>query len=141
MRVKKFSPLTMRKIQRKQKLLIRVLRELDESGKPILVEGKRDKAALERIGVKNRIFLINLTPDELCKRVSNVADEAVILTDFDEAGEKLGKRIEEALHSYSVLPNTEVRRKMRYLLGVYNFEEIDRKMEEFKKKIEGDTNG
>ena len=141
MAMKKFAPLTRRKLQRKQKLLNRVLKELEESGKPILVEGKRDKAALERIGVKNRIFLINLTPDELCKRVSNVADEAVILTDFDEAGEKLGKRIEEALHSYNVLPNTEVRRKLRYLLGVYNFEDIGRKMEEFKKKIEGDTNG
>ena len=141
MKVKKFTPLTMRKLQRKLKLLNRVLKELEESGKPILVEGKRDKAALERIGVKNRIFLINLTPDELCKRVSKVADEAVILTDFDGAGEKLGKRIEEALYSYNVLPNTEVRRKLRYLLGVYNFEEVDRKMEEFKKKIEGDTNG
>jgi 5S rRNA maturation endonuclease (ribonuclease M5) len=141
MKVKKFTPLTTRKLQRKQKLLNRVLKELEESGKPILVEGKRDKAALERIGVKNRIFLINLTPDELCKRVSKVADEAVILTDFDGAGEKLGKRIEEALYSYNVLPNTEVRRKLRYLLGVYNFEEVDRKMEEFKKKIEGDTNG
>jgi 5S rRNA maturation endonuclease (ribonuclease M5) len=141
MTVKNFTPLTMRKLQRKQKLLNRVLKELGERGKPILVEGKRDKAALERIGVRNRIFLINLTPDELCKRISKVADEAVILTDFDETGEKLGKRVEEALYSYSVLPNTEVRRKLRYLLGVYNFEEIDRKMEEFKKKIEGDTNG
>ena len=141
MTVKKFSPLTLRKFQRKQKLLDRVLKELEESGKPILVEGKRDKAALERIGVENRVFLINLTPDELCKRVSKVADEAVILTDFDEAGEKLCNRVKEALYSYNVLPNTEVRRKLRYLLGVYNFEEIDRKMEEFKKRVEGDTNG
>ncbi len=131
----------MRKLQRKQKLLRRVLRELEESGKPILVEGKRDKAALERIGVRNRIFLINLTPDELCKRVAKIADEAVVLTDFDETGEKLCKRVEEALYSYNVLPDTEVRRKLRYLLGVYNFEEIDRKLEEFKKKIEGDPNG
>jgi 5S rRNA maturation endonuclease (ribonuclease M5) len=141
MTVKKFIPLTMRKIQRKQKLLSRVLKELDESGKPILVEGKKDKAALERIGVRNRIFLINMTPDELCKRVSKVADEAVVLTDFDEAGEKLCKRVEEALYSYNVLPNTEVRRRLRYLLGLYTIEEIDRKLEEFKKKIEGDSNG
>lgn len=141
MKVKKFTPLTTRKLQRKQKLLSKVMRELEESGKPILVEGKRDKAALERIGVRNRIFLINMKPDELCKRVAEIADEAVVLTDFDDAGEKLGKRIEEALQSYSVLPDMEVRRKLRYLLGVYNFEEIDRKMEEFRKKLEGDSNG
>jgi 5S rRNA maturation endonuclease (ribonuclease M5) len=141
MTVKKFSPLTMRKLQRKQKFLNRVLKELEETGAPILVEGKRDRAALERIGVKNRIFLINMRPDELCERVAKVADEAVILTDFDEAGEKLCKRIEEALYSCNVLPNTEVRRKLRYLLGVYNFEEIERRMEEFKKKIEGGSNG
>lgn len=141
MTVKKFSPLTLRKLQRKQKFLDRIMKELDEGGKPILVEGKRDKAALERIGVRNRIFLINMSPDELCKRVAKVSDEAVVLTDFDRTGEKLGKRVEEALYSYNVLPNMDMRRKFRYLLGVYNFEEIDRKLEEFKKKIEGDSNG
>jgi 5S rRNA maturation endonuclease (ribonuclease M5) len=141
MTVKKFSPLTLRKLQRKQKFLGRLMKELNEGGKPILVEGKRDKAALERIGVRNRIFLINMSPDELCKRVAKVADEAVVLTDFDRTGEKLGKRVEEALYSYNVLPNMDMRRKFRYLLGVYNFEEIDRKLEEFKKKIEGDSNG
>jgi 5S rRNA maturation endonuclease (ribonuclease M5) len=139
--MKKLSPLAMRRLQRKQKLLNRVLMELEESGKPLLVEGKRDKAALQSIGVKNRVFLINMTPDELCKRVARLADEAVVLTDFDDAGEKLGKRVEEALYSYNVLPDMEVRRKLRYLLGVYHFEEIDRKLEEFKKKIEGDSNG
>ncbi|MCX6775340.1 MAG: toprim domain-containing protein [Candidatus Micrarchaeota archaeon] len=139
--MKKFSPMAVRKLQKKRKLLDRVMKELKESGAPLLVEGKRDREALERIGVKNRIFLVNMSPDKLCLRVSKVADEAVILTDFDEAGQKLCRRIEEALHSYNVLPNTEVRRKLRYLLGVYNFEDIDRRMEEFKKKIEGDMDG
>jgi len=141
MKVKKFSPLAMRRLQRKQKFLKRTLRELRESGAVILVEGKRDREALKRIGVKNRIFLINMSPDRLCERVSRTADEAVILTDFDAAGERLCKRVEEALRSYSVLPNTEMRRKFRYLLGIYNFEEIDRKLEEFEKKVEGDLNG
>ena len=140
-RVKKFSSITMSQLRKKQKFLEITLKELEESGAPIMVEGKRDKEALERIGVKNRIFLINMTPDKLSKRISKVADKAVILTDFDETGEKLCKRVEEALYSYNVLPNTEVRRKLRHLLGVYNFEEIDRRMEEFKKKIEGDLNG
>jgi 5S rRNA maturation endonuclease (ribonuclease M5) len=128
----------MRRLQRKQKLLNRVLKELEESGVPLLVEGKRDREALERIGMRNKIFLINMRPDRLCERVSKVADEAVVLTDFDEAGEKLCKRVEESLRSYNVLPNMEMRRKFRYLLGVYNFEEIDRKLEEFRKKVEGD---
>jgi len=141
MKVKRFSPIVLRKLQKKQKLLGRVLKELEESGAPILVEGKRDKEALESIGVRNRIFLVNMRPDRLCERVAREADEAVVLTDFDEAGEKLRERVEEALLSCSVLPNTEIRRKLRYLLGVYNFEEIGRRMEEFKKKLEGDSNG
>jgi len=141
MRVKKFSSIARRQLQKKQKFLEITLKELEDSGAPVLVEGKRDKEALQRIGVKNRIFLINMTPDELSRRVSKVADKAVILTDFDESGEKLCKRMEEALYSYNVLPNTEVRRKLRHLLGVYNFEDIERRMEEFKKKIEGDLDG
>jgi 5S rRNA maturation endonuclease (ribonuclease M5) len=141
MKVRKFSSLAMRKLQKKHKSLKRVLKELEDSGAPLLVEGKRDREALERIGVKNRIFLVNMSPDSLCQRVSKVTDEAVVLTDFDEAGQKLCKRVEEALHSYNVLPNTDVRRKLRHLLGVYNFEDIDRRMEEFKKKIEGDLDG
>ncbi|MCX6777109.1 MAG: toprim domain-containing protein [Candidatus Micrarchaeota archaeon] len=139
--MKKFSPMALRKLQKKQKLLDRTLKDLAESGAAVLVEGKRDREALQRIGVRNRIFLVNMSPDKLCLRVSKVAGEAVILTDFDEAGQKLCRRIEEALHSYNVLPNTEVRRKLRYLLGVYNFEDIDRRMEEFKNKIEGDMDG
>lgn len=133
--VKKATPLLMRKLVRKEKLLRRVLNELAESDAVVLVEGKRDKNALERIGIRNRIMVINMSPDEVSERVSRVADKAVVLTDFDDAGEELRCRVEEALRSYNVSPNTEVRKRLHYLLGVRNFEEIERKLEEFRKKL------
>jgi len=140
MTVRKPSPLTGAKLRKRMKLLDRTLRELNES-QAVIVEGKRDREALRQIGVRNRIFLANMSPDKLALRISKTASEAVVLTDFDGTGEKLCKRIEEALQSYNVSANTEVRRKLKHLLGVYNFEDIDKKMEEFKKKIEGDMNG
>ncbi|MEM3555467.1 MAG: toprim domain-containing protein [Candidatus Micrarchaeia archaeon] len=133
--MKKATPLLAKKMQRKMKLLSTALTELAESEAVVLVEGKRDKEALERIGVKNRIMVINMSPDRVCERVSKVADKAVILTDFDRTGEELCSRVEEELRAHNVLPNTEMRRKLQYILGLRNFEEIDRKLEEFREKI------
>jgi 5S rRNA maturation endonuclease (ribonuclease M5) len=58
----------------------------------------------------------------------------VILTDFDEAGEELCCRVEDGLRAYNVSPDTEMRRKLQRILGLRNFEEIDRKLEELRKK-------
>jgi len=123
-------------LKSKDKAFRRLLRELGESRAAVIVEGRKDRAALRNIGIANPVFLLNQKPEIVAERVAKNADEAVVLTDFDRKGEELFGRMVSALESCSVKPNTDVRRRLRYLLGVRFFEELDRKAEEFKEKME-----
>ena len=51
----------------------------------VIVEGIKDKESLEKIGYKGKIFYAN--------RVKIPREKMVILTDFDEEGTKIAKRI------------------------------------------------
>jgi 5S rRNA maturation endonuclease (ribonuclease M5) len=114
-----------------------LLESLEEGEQEVVVEGKRDRVALQNLGIRNRITLINQSPDRVAERVaSHGASEAVVLTDFDRSGEELAQRICEALESYGVKPDLDIRRKLRYLFGVLFIEELDRKVAEFQEKLE-----
>lgn len=55
----------------------------------VVVEGKKDIAALEVLGVKN-IFALNRQPlHEVVDGVSALSDEAALLVDLDREGKKL----------------------------------------------------
>ncbi|MFH1470822.1 MAG: hypothetical protein ABIF01_03675 [Candidatus Micrarchaeota archaeon] len=97
-------------------------------GKPILVEGKRDTESLER-HIKERIIPVNGNPKKLAKLLKG-EEEAVVLTDFDSAGEELLVMLSEELRSIGVKPDIECRRLFRYALGLARFEEFSRRYEE-----------
>jgi len=120
------------KLRHKAKQLIALFNEV--RGKTILVEGKRDKKALENCGVDARIVLINRSPDSVSESLSGL-EEAVLLTDFDDYGEELCGRMAESLQAFNVKPNTAYRKKLRYLLGVRCFEELDTRLDEFTEKL------
>ncbi len=75
--------------------LMKVIEELrikSDNGSAILVEGKKDRIALRNLGIRGDIIEISSIPN------STLADmigerEAVILTDWDERGEKILKQI------------------------------------------------
>jgi 5S rRNA maturation endonuclease (ribonuclease M5) len=67
------------------------LRVLSESGAPIIVEGRRDEAALRRLGVRGKIYCLKARGEsrhDFLERLDGVSD-AIILTDFDREGKKL----------------------------------------------------
>jgi len=129
-----FNHLSNEELKQKEKQLKRALEELDEKEAVIIVEGKKDKEALQRIGVKNRIKLVNRSPAELSRAISD-EKEAIILTDFDEAGEEICKRVEESLSSYSIKADTELRKRLHRIIGVANFESIDKILDKFDEEI------
>ncbi|MFH1447251.1 MAG: hypothetical protein ABIG39_00145 [Candidatus Micrarchaeota archaeon] len=122
-----------RKLISRRRNLQRAIEDMD--GKPILVEGKKDREALRRCGIIGKIVLINRKPQELCGSLAG-ANEAVILTDFDEQGEELSVILGEHLRSYGIRPNTECRRRLRYSLGLRVFQEMDRRLEEFRIELQ-----
>ncbi len=67
--------------------------------KPIIVEGKKDKIALENLGCKNIITLngSNAGFHNLIEKLPENCKEVVILTDLDKKGKQLYHRIKKIL--------------------------------------------
>ena len=64
------------------------VKKLRDSQKLILVEGKKDKSALEKLDIVN----VKTLKEPLFKAVETIADkykEVIILTDLDKEGKKL----------------------------------------------------
>lgn len=67
------------------------LRVESESGVPIIVEGRRDEAALRKLGVKGPVYCLKARGEsrhEFLDRLDGTHD-AILLTDFDREGKKL----------------------------------------------------
>ncbi|MFA6035700.1 MAG: toprim domain-containing protein [Candidatus Micrarchaeia archaeon] len=119
------------KIAQKAKLLARVLKTLDSS--VVIVEGKKDEAALQEIGVKGRILQASGRVRGICEKVK--ADEAVILTDNDLAGKELAELVRDELEACNIRVDLQVRRDLRHVLGARTVEEVPRKLKEFEEKL------
>lgn len=85
----------------------------------VIVEGKRDVIALDKIGVRTNVFTY-----EKFIRKEIKGKNAVILTDFDEQGEVKRKIISSILLERSIIENDELRRKFKHIFGVKTIEEI-----------------
>ena len=78
------------------------LNKLKKSNKIIIVEGKKDKEALEKLGIKN---IIELSKKPLFQVIEDIADngkECVILTDLDKKGKELYGKINSGLQKFGV---------------------------------------
>ncbi len=89
----------------------------------LIVEGKKDKKALERMGLEN-IFEIS------GKRLENVSDNikhtlVAILTDYDREGMKYYKRLKSLLIANEIAVNDDIRRKFRKVFFVNKIEELN----------------
>ena len=70
--------------------LINWIEELNDSQKVIIVEGKRDKEALIKLGITNQIITISNKPQTFFE---SITEEVIILTDLDKHGRKLYAQI------------------------------------------------
>jgi len=62
-----------------------LVEKMNEEISCVIVEGRKDKEALERIGYKGRIVYAG--------RFKKVKGKVVILTDFDEEGKEIARRL------------------------------------------------
>lgn len=105
--------------------ILDVVNELKDLEAVILVEGKRDREALSKLGIKRVMDISGKSVEDVVEDVSKNYDEVLILTDFDEEGriiEKILKREFEIRH-VKVLTSLRVRIK-KSLIDVYKIEEI-----------------
>ncbi|PIT85300.1 hypothetical protein COU36_04030 [Candidatus Micrarchaeota archaeon CG10_big_fil_rev_8_21_14_0_10_59_7] len=122
------------KLLRKKKEIDKVFHSLDST--VVLVEGKRDEAALRAAGVTAPIVLAG------GRKAERVAEEAeafgkpvALLFDWDGEGERKTREYSELMGA-----DTRLRKKMKRLLGLRTVEELGFRLSEFEKKV-NENNG
>ena len=76
----------------------RVLKRIDRDCDGIIVEGIDDYKVLKELGVSTRIFrLSGKSFVDLAETVSHCCKTVTILTDYDEEGKKINKRLKRLL--------------------------------------------
>ncbi|MFN3976591.1 MAG: toprim domain-containing protein [Aquificaceae bacterium] len=101
---------------------IKKLKEASQD-RAVLVEGKRDKRALTKLGVKNVFTLEG-------KRFSDLPDllegyrEVILLFDLDKHGERINQKVKTLLASEGYILIEEFREELRKI-GIFYVEDLD----------------
>jgi len=121
-------------IDEKQGALTDILTQLDDlanSDGVVLVEGLRDVESLRNLGFGGRIETLSrakITEIDLADRLEGEGVKVCILTDFDEEGRRMNRRMTTLLQRRGVNVDIPLRRSIARLsakLGVYTIESLD----------------
>ncbi|MCK5038542.1 MAG: toprim domain-containing protein [Thermoplasmata archaeon] len=83
----------------------------NQSDVPIIVEGRKDVRALEKLGIEGLIIVLNdgLSIIDTCTKLSEDHKKAIILTDWDRKGGQLARLLMDALEANGMKYNTDIR--------------------------------
>ncbi|MDW7776009.1 MAG: toprim domain-containing protein [Methanosarcinales archaeon] len=97
--------------------LVQELMQQSEEGAAIIVEGKRDRRALRELGITGPVKLgTQKSLLELCEEVAREYNKVIVLTDWDENGDKLARLMAEFLYNAGATVNTDIRQKIKALV-------------------------
>ena len=126
-------------LERLPKTLERLSRKA-ASGVPIIVEGKKDVAALTRLGIRGTMFTVKDSGEILEDFLDKApGPEVVVLVDFDEHGTELAKEIAKYLESRKIKADLSIWREVKALArrDVKDIEGLPTYLERLKKKALG----
>lgn len=87
----------------------------ETSGFLIIVEGRRDIASLQNLGVCSAVFpCANQPLAEFCEKIAEMNKTVVILTDWDKKGGILAAKLAAQFQNLDVPCNTEYREKLLF---------------------------
>ena len=90
---------------------------------PVLVEGKRDREALLRLGINNVITLGGKRVVDLPDMLEGRFHGAILLYDLDKQGERIGEKVKKILTEQGFYV-TEVFREYLRGAGIIHIEEL-----------------
>jgi len=100
-----------------------------ENGSVVIVEGRRDKIALESLGIKGEIIEISKIPNSVLVDKLGCR-EAVILTDWDDRGERILKQLERIVEFKDVTIRAKIASVVKkYIRSVEELPEFIEKVE------------
>ena len=105
-----------------------VLRELDEDERvdAIIVEGARDKQALEEMGItKKEILKCRSIPHDAFVEHLRGKQCVVILTDYDRAGKNFNRKLTSRLEKEGLRVERSYRERIGEILGVAGFKTVE----------------
>ena len=101
-----------------------LIEKIKESNTLVIVEGKKDKAALQKLGINNIIELNKKPLFQIVEDIANSNDECVILTDMDKKGNELFGKLNSDLQRRGLRVNNKFREflfkhtKLRQIEGI-----------------------
>ncbi|MGI0133203.1 MAG: toprim domain-containing protein [Thermoplasmata archaeon] len=94
------------------------LEDLHRAGTIVVVEGERDRASLEKLGVRAPIRLVHggRTLARLAESLSGPGHRVVVLTDWDGEGGHLAQRLKEFLGHGEIVLDLDFRRRLAHVV-------------------------
>lgn len=93
----------------------------------VVVEGKKDKAALQKLGITNIMELSKKPLFQIVEEISNSNKECIILTDLDKEGKQIYSKLSSNLQKHGVKISNKFREflfkytKLRQIEGIYTY--------------------
>jgi len=131
-------------LKEKEEKILKVLYALTEEaekGTPIIVEGKKDVATLQALGVEGKMLTAKTGGKAFLDVVYEIeqlnAREAILFLDFDRRGKEGTKRLKQSLEHAGVKPNIRFWMALSGLLGkeIQCVESLDTYLRTLKSKI------
>ncbi|WP_424357816.1 DNA primase [Methanocella sp. MCL-LM] len=97
-------------------LLIDELTTRALNGSVILVEGRRDREALDALGVRGEIIMTSQrTLLNLCEELARTGSDVIILSDWDERGDEVAGLLHTYLEADGLRPDLAIRDRVKTL--------------------------
>ena len=114
------STKTEKRLEKINKLLER-LQQKTAKGTLIVVEGKNDVNALQRLGITGKLILAKTSGKSFLDVITEIEQtkkrEAILLFDFDRRGKEWTKRMASCLEELKITPNLVFWRMLLGLVG------------------------
>ena len=95
--------------------------EESAKGTPIVVEGKKDVAALRALGVTGTVLTVKTGGKSFLEFVSKIEKmgvlEVILFLDFDRRGKEGTKHLKQSLERIKIKPNVKLWRSLSALVG------------------------
>jgi len=104
-----------------------IIQRIKESNIQVIVEGKKDRKALNAYGINNIIELNQKPLFQIIEEVSSSNSECVILTDLDRKGKELFGKLNSGLQQKGIKINNTLRdflfrsTKLRQIEGLASY--------------------
>lgn len=86
-----------------------LIEKIKDSNILIIVEGKKDKIALEKLGISNVIELNKKPLFQIVEEIADFNDECIILTDLDKKGKEIYGKLNSNLQKNGVKVDNKFR--------------------------------